>query len=168
LHLPVSAKLRHAEGTRDETETAAEAFVPIHRYDSVFGSLRDRTVRTGCLTGGISTVLTGKGEASADDVGELAVPNGDDPSPSDTPFDPMEGLTGHLAGMALHASGRIEVKTVLFHPRCLADRLSRALFYAFRTSTSVWLDIAVTSGSKALSGSTEYILFVFAPPSRMG
>jgi hypothetical protein len=42
------------------------------------------------------------------------MPDRDDPSPFDTPFDLVQGLAGHLAGVALDTSVRIEIKGVLF------------------------------------------------------
>jgi hypothetical protein len=115
LHLSVGAELRRTKGTDRQAEMTAKAFFPINDNDPIFGPFPDRAPRAYCLTGRISAVHAGRGNAPTHDDRESAFPKANHSPPLDTRFGLMQGFTGHLAGVALDTSLRIEIKTVLLY-----------------------------------------------------
>ena len=130
LHLSIGAELGYTEGTRHEAEMTAEALFLVDHHDAIFGSLPDGTLWTCRHAGRVSAVQTRKGNGSACDHWERTAPDPYDPSPLHAPFDVMQGLAGHLTGMALDASPRIEIEAVLLHHR-------RYLTYSLRGAPGV-------------------------------
>jgi hypothetical protein len=114
LHLSFGAKLGHAKRAHHQAEMTAETLFLVHHYDPIFGSLPDGAPWTYGFTRGITAVQTGKGNAPVRDHRKWAFPDRQDSSPFDAPFDLVQGLAGHLAGVALDASVRIEIEAVLF------------------------------------------------------
>jgi len=176
LHGSIVTELGYMIRAGREAVLATVALIPIDHYNAVLGPLANSTSRAYFLTSRLATVHAGQGEKCPGYIGELAFPDFNGPPPFWTRLNVIGTLTCYFTGATLDTSVGIKVKTILFRhyvyrPFIDCNRyflVPNPQLYAFRTSTRVCLGIAVTIGSKALSGSVLYMIFTFAPPSSIG